>query len=322
LRDGSYSIDFQFSGRNTEDIARSLEDVGFEYIEVGHGVGLGASETGMGRAKETDEQYLKSASQALTKAKFGMFFIPWIAEKRHLDLAKQYGMSFVRIGTHPQEIEDAKEKVFYAKKLGFEVHLNFMKTYSLPAGEFVKKALLADSWGVDVLTIVDSAGCMLPEQVGEYVKKLKEKAKAKIGFHGHNNLQLVMANTLAALEEGCDFIDSSLRGMGRSAGNTQTEALLCILEKMGYTTNIDVYRTMDIAENILFPLMRKEQGITDVEAISGFAGFHSAFLPLFQEIAKQYSVDVRKLIVEVSKENLVRPSRELIEAQAKTLKKL
>ncbi|MCG2689722.1 4-hydroxy-2-oxovalerate aldolase [Candidatus Parcubacteria bacterium] len=320
LRDGSYAIDFQFSGQNTKDIARALEDVGFEYIEVGHGVGLGAAETGRGQAKETDEQYLKSASEVLTKAKFGMFFIPWMAQKKHLDLAKKYKMSFVRIGTHPGEIEGAKEAVLYAKDLGFEVHLNFMKTYSLPAEEFVKKALIADSWGVDVLTIVDSAGCMLPEQVKDYVKALKDKAKAKIGFHGHNNLQLVIANVLAAIEAGCDFVDTSLRGMGLSAGNAQTEILLCLLEKFGYKTGINLYKVMDIAEKMLVPLMQKEQGVSDLEVISGFAGFHSAFLPLFEKIAQEQAVDVRRLIVEVSKEELVRPSKELIESKAKILK--
>lgn len=320
LRDGSYAIDFQFSSQNTKDIAKALEGVGFEYIEVGHGVGLGASETGRGQAKETDEEYLKAASSVLTKANFGMFFIPWMAQKKHLDLAKKYGMHFVRIGTHPQEIEGARDSALYAKELGLEVHLNFMKTYSLPRDEFVKKALIADSWGLDVLAVVDSAGCMTPDQVGDYVGALKDKAKAKVGFHGHNNLQLVMANALAALEAGCDFIDSSLRGMGRSAGNVQTEALLCLLAKMGYQTSIDTYQVMDIAEKILVPLMQKEQGASDIEVISGFAGFHSAFLPLFSQIAKDYNIDVRKLIVEVSKHDLVRPSKDLIVSKAKLLR--
>lgn len=319
LRDGSYAIDYQFTAEDTAKIAKALEDVGFEYIEVGHGVGLGASEVGRGVSKETDEVYLKTAAETLTKAKFGMFFIPWIAKKRHLDMASHYGMDFVRIGTHPAEIDKAKEFIFQAKQLGMEVHLNFMKTYAVPFEEFIKSALTVDGWGVDVLCIVDSAGCMMPLEVGRYVKVLKEKAKAKIGFHGHNNLQLVMANALSAIENGADLIDSSLRGMGRSAGNVQTEILLGLLEKMEHKTGIDLYDTMDIAEKLLAPLMRRSQGMTDIEVISGLAGFHSYFLPIFREIAEKNNIDVRKLIFEVSKQELIRPTRELIESEAKKL---
>jgi len=319
LRDGSYAIDYQFTAEDTAKVSKALEDVGFEYIEVGHGVGLGASEAGRGVSKETDEVYLKIAAETIKKAKFGMFFIPWVAKKRHLDMAGHYGMGFVRIGTHPAEIDKAKEFVFQAKKLGMEVHLNFMKTYAVPLEEFVKYALTVDSWGVDVLCIVDSAGCMTPLEVGSYVKALKEKVKAKVGFHGHNNLQLVMANALSAIENGADFIDSSLRGMGRSAGNVQTEILLGLLEKMDHQTGIDLYKTMDIAEKLIAPLMKRPQGMSDIEVISGLAGFHSYFLPLFREIAEKHNVDVRKLIAEVCKQEVIRPGRDLIEKEAQKL---
>lgn len=319
LRDGSYAIDYQFTAEDTAKISKALEDVGFEYIEVGHGVGLGASEAGRGVARETDETYLKVTAETLTKAKFGMFFIPWVAEKRHLEMASHYGMDFVRIGTHPAEIDKAKEFIFQAKKLGIEVHLNFMKTYAVPFDVFIESALIVDKWGVDVLCVVDSAGCMMPDEVGRYIKTLKEKVKAKVGFHGHNNLQLVVANALSAIENGVDFIDSSLRGMGRSAGNVQTEILLGLFEKIGHKTGIDLYKTMDIAENLLIPLMKRPQGMSDIEVISGLARFHSYFFPLFNEIAKKHNIDVRKLIVEVCQQEVIKPSRDLIEKEAKKL---
>src|SRR5205823_1479586 len=87
LRDGSYAIDFQFTARDTELICRELERAGFDLIEVGHGIGLGADEAGKGDAAESDESYMRAAASALERARWGMFCIPGIATLRHLDLA-------------------------------------------------------------------------------------------------------------------------------------------------------------------------------------------------------------------------------------------
>lgn len=97
LRDGSYVIDFQFNVDDTFRIAHRLDELGFPYIEVGHGIGLGASERGMGVAAATDEEYMMAARDAVTRGKWGMFCIPGIAKLSHLDLAAQYGMGFVRV---------------------------------------------------------------------------------------------------------------------------------------------------------------------------------------------------------------------------------
>ena len=197
-----------------------------------------------------------------------------------------------------------------------------MKTYALSPKDFIKTALIVDDWGVDTLCVVDSAGCMLPSDVKTCVAGLKEKTGTRLGFHGHNNFQLALINTITAVEAGATIVDSTLRGMGRSTGNAQTEILLILLGKFGYKLEIDLYKTMDAAEKILTPLMKYPQGMKDIEIISGLARFHSSFMPLFKEVAEKHKVDIRKLIVSVSKKDVVRPPMDLIIEEAKKLKNI
>ena len=83
-----------------------------------------------------------------------------------------------------------------------------------------------------------------------------------MGFHGHNNLSLAMANTFAAIEEGATRIDGSVRCFGAGAGNTQTEVLIAVCERMGIKTGVDLYKMMDLAEDIVAPLLQVPQEIT------------------------------------------------------------
>jgi len=310
LRDGSYPIAYQFTVEDTAVIAAGLEEAGFRKIEVGHGLGLGASTPAIGIAAATDEEYLEAASSVLREARFGMFFIPGIADESHLDLAAKYNMDFVRVGTDITESGNAERYIKYAKDLGMEVFSNLMKTYALAPGEAMRRAIDVDRWGADVVVVVDSAGGMLPEEVAEYVRLFKENVGAAIGFHGHNNFQLAIANALAAIEAGATVIDTSLRGMGRSAGNAQTEVLVTVLGKMGIDLGIDIRKTMDLSERLIAPLVR-EHGVDDIAVTSGYALFHSSYLKIIYKVAQEMNLDPRDLIVRVSEIEKVRVTDEL-----------
>lgn len=318
LRDGSYLIDYQFTAEDTYIICLGLVKAGFQLIEVGHGIGLGSSEAGQGKAAATDEEYLKAAATAVqgSAAKFGMFFIPGIGKMEDLKMASEYGMGFVRIGTNVTEIEKAKPFIEKAKELGMNVASNLMKSYAVSLDEFIRLAKKADEFGADVITVVDSAGGMMPHEVREYVLRLRDITDRGIGFHGHNNLQLAIANTLEAVKAGAMVVDTSLQGMGRSAGNAQTEVLVMVLEKLGYSTGVDAYMAMDMGERIIRPMMNREQGVDDISLVSGIAQFHSSFYRTICEAAKKYDVDPRRLIVEVSDINRVHVTRELAETTA------
>lgn len=320
LRDGSYPIEYQFSADDTAIIAAALENAGFSYIEIGHGLGLGASNAGEGVAAATDEEYLKAASSALKRAQFGTFFIPGIGNEDHLRMAADYGMGFVRIGTNAPEVEKAEKYVKLAKELGMTVSVNLMKSYSLKPKELAKRVRTAKDWGADIAYVVDSAGGMLPREVSEYVKQIRDTTDVVVGFHGHDNFNLAVANTLAAIESGATFVDSTLQGIGRSAGNAPTEILVMILEKMGYKTGIAPLKVMNIGESFIKPMMKKG-GISSIDVIGGYALFHSKFLESVFRVADKFELDPRELILNTSKSNLLEVPEELLISFAEELSK-
>jgi 4-hydroxy-2-oxovalerate aldolase len=312
LRDGAYMIDFQFTAEDTAVICAAMEDAGFRTIEVAHGLGLGASGPRWGVAAATDEEYLRAAATTLKEARFGTFFIPGIGTRDHLELARSYGASFVRIGTNITQSEESEEFIKYAKRLGFEVMYAAMKSYVVAPEEFLRRMRQTVEWGADVVYLVDSAGGMLPSEVKQYVELLRENLEARVGFHCHNNLMLACANNLAALEAGATILDSTMQGMGRSSGNPQTEVMILLYEKLGIPTGVDIFKAMNIGENLIRPLMPVKSGISSLDMIMALAQFHSSFLPRIERAAAEFDVDTKVLIMEVSKIDRVNPSEQLI----------
>lgn len=320
LRDSGYAIDFQFSAGDTRSLCQGLEESGVSMIEVGHGLGLGASSSKYGIALETDENYLKAASESLRESRFGAFFIPGIGTQGNITEAARTGMHFLRVGCEVTEIDKARPFVDHAKSLGLEVSLNAMKSYSVHPMDFGRVAHSVERWGsVDVLCVVDSAGCMLPDQVAEYTKSAMQSGSLPLGFHGHNNLGMANANCLAAVKEGATIIDGTLRGMGRSAGNAQTELLAYALSKLGYETKVDPVMLLNVITSKLEPIMMYPQGIPPLEALFGMTQFHSSHLPRFERAVDKFGVDLKRLIMDVSIIDCVNPSDELIERVAAEL---
>ena len=315
LRDGSYAIDFQFTAEDTMEIGAALEDFGFEMIEIGHGVGMGASSSGKGVAIESDEDYLKAGSLTFKKAKWGMFFIPGTGSMDDIEMAADYGMSLIRVGTNITELEKAEKYVSAAKRKGMFVSSNLMKSYALPPAEFAQKVRQAGEYGFDIAVLVDSAGCMLPEDIKEYFEAARGVSDVPLGFHGHNNLQLAVANTLMAVESGAEIVDTSLMGLGRSAGNAHTEILLMILRRLGLYKEFDINRIMDFSENVIKPL-RREWGLDSFSLVTGYAKFHSSYLGTILSYADKYKIDARELIVELCKRDVVDAPADLVEELA------
>jgi 4-hydroxy-2-oxovalerate aldolase len=317
IRDGSYAVDYQFTIRDVAEIGKSLEGAGFRLIEIGHGVGLYGAEQGLGAMAQTDEEYCRAAAQIFQRADWGMFFIPGIGRKEDLDMAAGHGMKFCRIGCNIDEIETAKEYFKHAKSLGLFVCSNLMKSYAVSGEAFAGYAAVAEGHGADAVYLVDSAGGMFPDDVRAYVRAAKERVGIPIGFHGHDNLCLAMANTVAAIEEGAVYVDSSLQGLGRSAGNTQTEPLVMILERLGYETGIDGLETLRIGERLVRPMMRG--GRDELAVICGAAQFHSSFLPIIRRAAERHEVDARRLIIELTKQDKLQAPETLVEELAKQI---
>lgn len=318
LRDGSYVIDFQFTAQDTALIASTLEFAGIRWIEIAHGLGLGAARAGKGDQAATDEAYLKSAAASLSKSKFGTFFIPGIGTEDDVRLAADCGAHFIRVGTNVNEIDQAAPYLKLAKELGLVTFSNLMKSYAVPAEEFARYGLMAEEAGADYLCIVDSAGGMLPEDVRDYLDAAHAKCSIPVCFHGHNNLSMAVANSLQAVESGAAIVDASLQGMGRSEGNTMTEILVAILQKKGLCESIDVNALLDISEALIRPLLHNT-GYSPMGVTYGRAKFHSSFLSRILHAAERYRIDPRELIIKVTEHDQVEAPIELVEEMARQL---
>ena len=314
LRDGSYVIDFQFSEKQTGDIVSGFDQLGFDYVEIGHGLGLGAwNNPTTGLAKESDDAYINSAVSNRTNTKIGVFFIPGIGSYKDIDKASKLGIDFIRIGINIDDFALTKPFAEYAKKKGLMVCVNLMKSYAVKSYEFSNIVKQIDAWELaDVIYLVDSAGCMMPNDVFEYLDRSKELIKTNLGFHGHNNLMLGVANSMQAIQAGATFVDTCTLGMGRSAGNAQTEVFIHVLNTLGLNhKEIDLYDLYDFANKYIAPLMPSKQGLSDEEIHIGVSKFHTSYMKYVSAASSKYNVEKRKLIKEVSDINCLNPEEEL-----------
>lgn len=319
LRDGSNAVDFQFSKEETGAIVANLSKAGIEWIELGHGYGLHASEVSGKVAKETDEAYITAARAAAKDAKLGCFFSLGIGRNEDLYAAREWGLDFIRIGPNAcmEDVELSIPYIKEAKKAGLIVHCCMRKAYAAAPDDFARQSAILEQEGCDHIIIMDSAGNMLPNQVKEYVYACKDalrgNSRIKIGFHGHDNLGLANANSLAAIEAGADSIDACLKGLGRSAGNANTEYMVAILERIGLA-RYDLYQIMDTADQYIGT--RAAETLESIALVYGFAGFHSAFAATMRAAAQKYGIDPRVLVVQSCKADKINPSKELFETLA------
>lgn len=299
LRDGSYAINFNFSAQDTSIICKKLEMAGLNFIEIGHGVGLNASNTGNGLAFESDVDYMIAASESLSSASYGFFCIPGIANLSDIDILADHGGGFIRIGTNVTDIECSYEYIKRAKDNGLFVSSNFMKSYALPPEKFAEKVVISEGFGSDLVYLVDSSGGMIPSVVEKYYQAIKKKTDCQLGFHGHNNLGCAVANSLRAAELGFSFIDASIQGLGRSAGNAPLELLTALLDKYGWNSGIDLLTVIEIGQQYIRPLL-SNSGIMPLDIISGYADFHSSYMKYIHKFSTKYSINPLLLIINYS----------------------
>lgn len=288
LRDGSYAVNFQFSSQDVRIIGKEMEASGIPLIEIGHGMGLGASSEKNGISCNTDEEYLMAAQSTIHKSKYGMFCIPGIASLEDIDMAAFYGMGFIRIGTNVDEIELAEPYIKRAKKYNMLVFANYMKSYTISPKMFAQKTKLSEKYGADVVYIVDSAGGMFQDELKHYYEEIRENSKIKIGYHGHNNLGLAVSNSLYAIEAGMDYVDCSLQGLGRSAGNAALELVVACLQKKNMGNQYDCKRLIMAGKKWIQPLLR-EKGLNPLDIYSGLSEFHSSYMRYIHKYASKYS---------------------------------
>jgi 4-hydroxy-2-oxovalerate aldolase len=312
LRDGMHAVSHQLTPEQMAAVARGLDEAGVGTIEMGHGDGLGGSSFQYGFAKASDREYLTAVAKVLKNAKMDVLLIPGIGTIEHLKEAMECGAKTVRVATHVTEADVAEQHIRFAKNSGLETVGFLMMAHMASPEKIVEQAKLMESYGADILNLADSAGAMVPDDVKARISAVKNALSVPIGFHAHNNLGLAIGNTLAAIEVGAEVVDCTVRGLGAAAGNAQLEVLVAVLNKMGYSTGIDLYKVMDLAEQIVEPLMHRPLFISNAALCSGYAGAYGSFLLHACRAAEKFNVDPRDILLEMGRRKTVGGQEDMI----------
>lgn len=208
IRDGSYPVRFQYTAHDVRKIVGDLDEAGIPYIEIGHGVTMGAKPE-QGLAAETDEVYFRAGRSAVRNAKLGAVIVPALVPLETVDLAADH-LDFLRICVIATELEKVAPYVKRAQSKGLEVSIQLVKSHLFEPDYLAGAAKRAQEMGVGIVYVVDTTGTFLPEDVRRYVGAIRGASDVAIGFHGHNNLGMAVANTLEAFEAGADFLDGTL----------------------------------------------------------------------------------------------------------------
>ncbi len=313
LRDGNHAVRHQLKVEDFMRYCELAEAAGIPIVEAGHGNGLGASSMLVGECAVSDIDLLSAARKHLKKSKLGIHAIPGFCTiKKDLSLAIDLGVDVFRIASHCTEADTTERHIGYIRQQGKEVFGVLMMSHMASPDMLVEEARKMESYGAEGLIIMDSAGAYLPADVTERIGALVDALSIPIGFHGHNNLGMGVANSVAAAQAGASMLDGTARGFGAGAGNAQLEVLVAVLHKMGYTTGIDLYKLLDAADAAERDFIPAVPTISSVSIVSGLSGVFSGFVKQVMKVGAEHGVDPRDIFFELGKRKAVAGQESLI----------
>ena len=322
LRDGMHPKRHQISLEQMVSVASALDAAGVPLIEVTHGDGLGGASINYGFPAHTDEDYLRAVVPKMRQARISALLIPGIGTIDHLHMAKDCGVGCVRVATHCTEADVAEQHIARSRKLGLDTVGFLMMAHMVSPEELVRQGKLMESYGANVIYCTDSAGYMLPDDVTARIGALRAALDpaTEVGFHGHHNLAMGVANSLAAVEAGAARIDGSVAGLGAGAGNTPLEVFNAVLARLGAESGVDVYKLTDVAEDLVVPLMDQPIRVDRDSLILGYAGVYSSFLLHAKRASAKHGVPSAEILVELGRRKTIGGQEDMIEDVALNLK--
>src|SRR5215813_4500155 len=307
LRDGSHAKRHQFTVDDVRNIVGALDDAGVPVIEVTHGDGLGGSSFNYGFSHTPEQELIKTAVATAARARIAFLMLPGVGVKDDILAAADNGASICRIATHCTEADIAVQHFGLARSLGLETVGFLMMAHSQPPETLAKQARIMADAGCQCVYVVDSAGALVLDQVGDRVAALVAELgdDAQVGFHGHENLGLGVANSIEAVRAGAEQIDGSCRRFGAGAGNAPVEALIGVFDKIGVKTGIDFFDIADAAEDVVAPAMPAECLLDRNALIMGYSGVYSSFLKHAIRQSERYGVPAHQLLHRAGQRKLI-----------------
>jgi 4-hydroxy 2-oxovalerate aldolase len=313
LRDGNHAVQHKLSKEQIALYCQAADVARVPIVEVGHGNGLGASSLQVGLSLESDHDLITYARNNLTNSKLAIHVIPGFATiKRDLEKALNIGVDLVRVASHCTEADITQRHISFVREKGKEAYGVLMMTHMAEPNVLVEEALKMQAYGAEAIIIMDSAGAFLPSDVSKRIIALTSNLSIPIGFHAHNNLGMAIANSIAAIEAGATILDGTARGFGAGAGNAQLEVLVAVLQKLGYSTDVDLYKILEAADIAEKSFVEVVPFISSTSVVSGLAGVFSGFSKQVERIALQFNIDPKDLFFELGKRKVVAGQEDII----------
>ncbi|SEE35842.1 4-hydroxy-2-oxovalerate aldolase [Streptomyces sp. KS_5] len=314
LRDGSHAMEHQFTEQQVRDTVRALETAGVEVIEVTHGDGLGGSTFTYGFSAVDSLDLISAAAEEASDARIAVLLLPGVGTIHDLRRAHECGASVARIAAHCTEADITVQHFEAARELGMSTVGFLMLSHRVEPKALAQQARIMANAGCECVYVVDSAGALLLDDVTARVTALVDElgTDAEVGFHGHENLGLGVANSVMAQRAGATWIDGSLCGLGAGAGNAATEVVAAAFDRLQVHTGINLDAVLSAAEDVAQPYIRRIPRTDRSSVIQGHAGVYSSFLLHSERAARRYGVAAHDILRRVGKAGYVGGQEDMI----------
>ena len=314
LRDGSHAMRHQFTEEQVRAVVSALDGAGVQVIEVSHGDGLGGSSFNYGFSLVDEISLITAAVDEARAARIAVLLLPGVGTVEDLREAREAGASVARIATHCTEADVSVQHFAAARDLGMETVGFLMLAHRLDPAGLARQARIMVDAGAECVYVVDSAGALILSDAQARVQALVAEIgrEAQVGFHGHQNLSLGVANSVLAYQAGATQVDGALCALGAGAGNAPTEVLAATFARLGIGTGVDVDGVLAAAEEVVRPFIPRLPWMDRSSVVQGYAGVYSSFLLHAQRAAERYGVPAHAILQRVGEAGYVGGQEDMI----------